>query len=591
MKNLLKSYGTSGIWMGAAPSREDADAADGGWVDSYGAAAEAVPDRGLLNPTGSNVCFLNSCLQLLFHLVPFRAALLSQSPHDHPTAILGEKCMTCAIKTVFTFYVYADEGAVPSDEARRALTLLDARLFPAGTMADASEALEKILASMHAEAVALQPLPRGHAVSRAGDPEDVTCSPACAAHSTFAMSYVSWWRCRRCGASTEPESSVASVYPVYVSEVSAALVALAKAQATLPAGSTKPLLRGLGGLPPQDRPGARVDLAGILSALAFEDMVAARNARSRGADKVAAAALNPHRAGDALCAGALHCFPERYCVHPPPVFLVSLRWPSEEASPQEVSHALGLVSQVRARPNARSRGLASQRPPPPRRSSWTSAASSSSSSSTPPMQRHQSGGRAAQQQRRRRPSSRRRTTCTACAALLPSTASTTLPLSVRRRPGEGGEPEPEVAWRSHRPSPHAPPPPPPCAASEARHEWLLLDDQRVLRVGEWRAVVDKCIRSRWQPTMLFYEQVTGAGAGGPRAVGGTVGGEGRDPRAAVPRPASLAASAAASASGGSATSGPSAASLLSQQSPRKPATSPLLQPSATAGANWEVARQ
>ncbi len=57
-------------------------------------------------------------------------------------------------------------------------------------------------------------------------------------------------------------------------------------------------------------------------------------------------------------------------------------------------------------------------------------------------------------------------------------------------------------------------------ASESRREWLLLDDSRVLEVGTWADVQRKCIDSRYQPTILMYEQMpasaivsaTGSGA-------------------------------------------------------------------------------
>ena len=48
-------------------------------------------------------------------------------------------------------------------------------------------------------------------------------------------------------------------------------------------------------------------------------------------------------------------------------------------------------------------------------------------------------------------------------------------------------------------------------ASERHKTWLLFDDKRISKVGEWPAVIAKVISSRYQPTILFYEQMAGQG--------------------------------------------------------------------------------
>lgn len=44
-------------------------------------------------------------------------------------------------------------------------------------------------------------------------------------------------------------------------------------------------------------------------------------------------------------------------------------------------------------------------------------------------------------------------------------------------------------------------------ASESRRSWLLFDDDAVGDVGSWAKVVDRVVRSRYQPTLLFFEQL------------------------------------------------------------------------------------
>lgn len=154
-------------------------------------------------------------------------------------------------------------------------------------MADASETFERILASIHSEAVSAQRASAADARIEAEDPDGVLCSPPCAAHAAFASVLVSRWRCRSCGASTDPVPLQAEMaYPVYVAQVKDAMERFALARAMvasrLALGAPLPApARGLGGLPPIDAPGAPVDLAGILSSIAYDELCKDRDARVR----------------------------------------------------------------------------------------------------------------------------------------------------------------------------------------------------------------------------------------------------------------------------------------------------------------------
>lgn len=435
--------------MGSQPSVH----VDDTWQDATGPSAEVLAHRGLINKTGSNVCFLNVCLQALWHLAPFRAALLSQAPHHH-SGPEASKCMTCALISVYTFYTFTEEEAVPPDEARQALALLDSALFPLGEMADASETLEKILACLHGEAVEQQRLPSQASATAPADPERLSCQPPCAAHAGFSMEFFTWLRCKRCGASTEPSPQTSFVYPVYVADVHAAIARLSESH-------HQPY--GLGGVP--HAPSAPPDLSTVLSMIAYDELSSQRDVLGRSGG-LSAASVNPHVPGDTLCTSLRYVFPERFCIRPPPVFCMSLRWPAADATRDAVSHALHLVSQLLDFRALFKLELLD---------SLESEAAGGGEASA--------GGPAA------------------AAALGRERGS-----NIFRLRGF-------VAYYGKHYTAFV--------ASEARREWLLLDDQRVIAVGSWAAVVARCISSRYQPTMLFYEQMSHSPlAGAPAQAGG-----------------------------------------------------------------------
>ncbi|XP_074597639.1 ubiquitin specific peptidase echinus [Brevipalpus obovatus] len=146
--------------------------------------------KGLLNMPGQNNCFLNSAVQVLWHLDIFRRSFRDLSGH----ACMGsESCIFCALKELFTQFQYSHETALPPDSLRKALaeTFSDQRRFQLGFMDDAAECFENILLRIH-----------GHIAHT--EAEDACSAPHCISHEKFAMNLVEQIICSSCGATSEP---------------------------------------------------------------------------------------------------------------------------------------------------------------------------------------------------------------------------------------------------------------------------------------------------------------------------------------------------------------------------------------------------
>ncbi|XP_028832402.1 inactive ubiquitin carboxyl-terminal hydrolase 53 isoform X1 [Denticeps clupeoides] len=145
--------------------------------------------KGLLNEPGQNSCFLNSAVQVLWQLDIFRRSLRQLSGHF----CLGDACIFCALKSIFSQFQQSRERALPSDTLRHALaeTFKDEQRFQLGLMDDAAECFENILQRIHM-----------HIVSDTTS-EDCT-SKSCITHQKFAMTLYEQFVCRSCGASSDP---------------------------------------------------------------------------------------------------------------------------------------------------------------------------------------------------------------------------------------------------------------------------------------------------------------------------------------------------------------------------------------------------
>ncbi|XP_036372609.1 inactive ubiquitin carboxyl-terminal hydrolase 53-like [Megalops cyprinoides] len=145
--------------------------------------------KGLLNEPGQNSCFLNSAVQVLWQLDIFRRSLRQLPGHF----CLGDACIFCALKSIFTQFQHSRERALPSDNLRHALaeTFKDEQRFQLGLMDDAAECFENILERIHL-----------HVVSDAE--ADVCTSKSCITHQKFAIALYEQSVCRSCGASSDP---------------------------------------------------------------------------------------------------------------------------------------------------------------------------------------------------------------------------------------------------------------------------------------------------------------------------------------------------------------------------------------------------
>ncbi|XP_039275985.1 uncharacterized protein LOC111050585 [Nilaparvata lugens] len=145
--------------------------------------------KGLLNGPGQNNCFLNSAVQVLWHLDIFRRSFRELSGHT----CMAESCIFCALKELFAQLQFSHESALPPDALRRALaeSFLDEQRFQLGLMDDAAECFENILTRIHLHLASAQQ-------------EDMCSAPHCIPHQKFAMTLVEQSVCGACGATSEP---------------------------------------------------------------------------------------------------------------------------------------------------------------------------------------------------------------------------------------------------------------------------------------------------------------------------------------------------------------------------------------------------
>ncbi|ESP04034.1 hypothetical protein LOTGIDRAFT_109924 [Lottia gigantea] len=166
-------------------------------------------NKGLRNAPGENNCFVNSAVQVFWHLDVFRRSYRRLNGHT----CMGNSCIFCALKIIFTQFQYSDQKSLHPDALRKALaeTFANQQRFQLGHMDDAAECFENILRRIHFHI--------------ANDCEEDTCNaPHCLPHQKFAMQVVDQVICP-CGATSNPLKFHEMVH--YIS--SSALVAQARA--------------------------------------------------------------------------------------------------------------------------------------------------------------------------------------------------------------------------------------------------------------------------------------------------------------------------------------------------------------------------
>uniref|UniRef100_A0A3B4AC84 USP domain-containing protein n=1 Tax=Periophthalmus magnuspinnatus TaxID=409849 RepID=A0A3B4AC84_9GOBI len=162
-----------------------------------------APSKGLSNEPGQNSCFLNSALQVLWHLDIFRRSFRQLSSHK----CMEDSCIFCALKSIFAQFQYSSEKVLPSDALRSALakTFQDEQRFQLGIMDDAAECFENILMRIHF-----------HIADESK--EDICTARHCIPHQKFAMTLFEQCVCSSCGASSDPLPFIQMVH--YISTTS-----------------------------------------------------------------------------------------------------------------------------------------------------------------------------------------------------------------------------------------------------------------------------------------------------------------------------------------------------------------------------------
>ncbi|XP_060728816.1 inactive ubiquitin carboxyl-terminal hydrolase 54a isoform X2 [Tachysurus vachellii] len=162
-----------------------------------------APSKGLSNEPGQNSCFLNSALQVLWHLDIFRRSFRQLTTHK----CMEDSCIFCALKSIFVQFQYSSEKVLPSDALRTALakTFQDEQRFQLGIMDDAAECFENILMRIHF-----------HIADESK--EDICTAKHCIPHQKFAMTLFEQCVCGSCGASSDPLPFIQMVH--YISTTS-----------------------------------------------------------------------------------------------------------------------------------------------------------------------------------------------------------------------------------------------------------------------------------------------------------------------------------------------------------------------------------
>ncbi|XP_021350493.1 serine/arginine repetitive matrix protein 2-like isoform X2 [Mizuhopecten yessoensis] len=164
------------------------------WFDTWdnrgnqNTSSTALSAKGLRNAPGENNCFLNSAVQVFWHLDVFRRSYRRLTGH----LCMGNSCIFCALKVIFTQFQYSDQASLPPDALRKALaeSFINQQRFQLGHMDDAAECFENILRRIHFHIA--------NAYS-----EDACQAPHCLPHQKFAMTVFDQIVCI-CGASSDP---------------------------------------------------------------------------------------------------------------------------------------------------------------------------------------------------------------------------------------------------------------------------------------------------------------------------------------------------------------------------------------------------
>ncbi|XP_036978828.1 inactive ubiquitin carboxyl-terminal hydrolase 54a isoform X2 [Acanthopagrus latus] len=195
--------GSGGVGGGAGGSGVGGDVGGMQGILTPRTMTSIAPSKGLSNEPGQNSCFLNSALQVLWHLDIFRRSFRQLTTHK----CMEDSCIFCALKSIFAQFQYSSEKVLPSDALRSALakTFQDEQRFQLGIMDDAAECFENILMRIHF-----------HIADETK--EDICTARHCIPHQKFAMTLFEQCVCSSCGASSDPLPFIQMVH--YISTTS-----------------------------------------------------------------------------------------------------------------------------------------------------------------------------------------------------------------------------------------------------------------------------------------------------------------------------------------------------------------------------------
>jgi len=162
-----------------------------------------IPSKGLFNGPGENNCFLNACVQLLWHLNVFRRSFRLLEGH----ACSENACIFCALKQLFHDFEASDQTVLAPNALREAManSFMDDQRFQLGRMDDAAECLENILQRLH-----------NHIAHH--ELEDTCSAQHCIPHQKFAFNIVEQVSCE-CKSTGEPKSYYQFVHYVTASSL------------------------------------------------------------------------------------------------------------------------------------------------------------------------------------------------------------------------------------------------------------------------------------------------------------------------------------------------------------------------------------
>ena len=140
------------------------------------AAAEMCTMRGIRNPSSSQNCFLNTCLQAFWQIRLFRDGLLNLPTHRHDSRADENACLQCALFDFIYAYKFGKTAPLDPSRVRHALALRSKSRFAERQTADAYEALTALLEALHSAA-------QGRI--RDDAPIMEPCLPLCLVHEIF----------------------------------------------------------------------------------------------------------------------------------------------------------------------------------------------------------------------------------------------------------------------------------------------------------------------------------------------------------------------------------------------------------------------